>query len=131
MNSRILTMAYVAVLLCAPVALATDPVEVEEACVTTDELVSWLLTGAIAGTVIGWLATRKKGGLGYFKNIVLGMVGAVVGGFLFDVLKINLVSGVIVIAYDDVVAALVGSALVLLVVLWMSRRMSRKPDANS
>ncbi len=122
-----------ALLLCAPFAYGQDAVQAvgEEAGVTVDELVVWLLTGVIAGSVIGWLATRKKGGLGRFKNVALGMAGAVVGGFLFDVLGIDLALGSLVIEYGDVVAALAGSLLILFLVLWLSRRMSRKPDANS
>ena len=122
-----------ALLLCAPFAHGQDTtmqqVE-EETGVTLGELVVWLLTGAIAGTVIGWLATRKKGGLGRFKNVALGMAGAVVGGFLFDVLGIDLALGSIVISYSDVVAALVGSSLILFIVLWMSRR-SREDRSKS
>ena len=121
-----------ALLLCAPFAHGQDTTMQgeEETGVTLGELVVWLLTGAIAGTVIGWLATRKKGGLGRFKNVALGMAGAVVGGFLFDVLGIDLALGSIVISYSDVVAALVGSSLILFIVLWMSRR-SREDRSKS
>ncbi len=43
-------------------------------------LISWLLVGAIAG----WLAglVMKGRGFGCFGNIVIGVVGAVVGGWL-------------------------------------------------
>ena len=43
-------------------------------------LLSWLIIGAIAG----WLASMviKGGGYGLLGNIIIGIIGAVVGGWL-------------------------------------------------
>ncbi len=134
MNFRILAAAGVAaLLLCAPVALATavDPVDDDASTITFDELLSWVLTGLIAGTVMGWLATRKKGGLGRFRNLTLGLAGALLGGLLFDVFGVDMDLGFVVIEYSDVVAALAGSLLILFLVLWLSRRVSREDDSRS
>jgi uncharacterized membrane protein YeaQ/YmgE (transglycosylase-associated protein family) len=48
--------------------------------------IGWLIIGGIAG----WLAGKlmKGGGFGVVVNILLGIVGSVVGGWLFGVLGI-------------------------------------------
>lgn len=50
-------------------------------------LLLWLLIGGIAG----WLAGNimKGGGFGVVINIVVGIVGAVLGGFIFGLLGIT------------------------------------------
>ena len=51
------------------------------------DLVWFLLIGGIAG----WLAGKfmKGGGFGVFGNVVVGIVGAMIGGFLFGLLGIS------------------------------------------
>ncbi len=46
---------------------------------------SWVILGAISG----WLASRLSGSIerkGCFFNIFLGIVGAIIGGFVFTIL---------------------------------------------
>lgn len=47
-------------------------------------LIAWILVGGIAG----WLATNIMGqpNKGCFTNIILGVIGAFLGGFLFSLL---------------------------------------------
>jgi uncharacterized membrane protein YeaQ/YmgE (transglycosylase-associated protein family) len=49
--------------------------------------IGWLIVGGIAG----WLAGKlmKGGGFGILVNILLGIVGSVVGGYLFGLLGIT------------------------------------------
>jgi uncharacterized membrane protein YeaQ/YmgE (transglycosylase-associated protein family) len=59
-------------------------------------ILGWIFFGAITG----WLASRivNKRGEGCITNIALGLVGALVGGFIFraissfDIFRFNLVS---------------------------------------
>ena len=44
-------------------------------------IIAWIVLGAIAGYLAGFLV-RGDEGLGIIGHIVLGIVGAVVGGFL-------------------------------------------------
>lgn len=44
-------------------------------------IISWLVVGAIAGWLAGFLVKGDEG-LGLIGRIVLGIVGALVGGFL-------------------------------------------------
>ena len=48
-------------------------------------IVSWIVVGAIAGILAGFLVTGDEG-LGIIGRILLGIVGAVVGGFIAGLL---------------------------------------------
>jgi uncharacterized membrane protein YeaQ/YmgE (transglycosylase-associated protein family) len=50
-----------------------------------------LLAALIVGAIAGWLAgvIFKGRGFGLAGNVVVGIVGAVIGGFLFDALGIR------------------------------------------
>lgn len=48
-------------------------------------LIAWIVLGAIAGYVAGFLVKGDEG-LGVIGHIVLGIVGALAGGFLAGVL---------------------------------------------
>jgi uncharacterized membrane protein YeaQ/YmgE (transglycosylase-associated protein family) len=51
------------------------------------DLVSWIIIGALAG----WLASVLVRGRGYgcLGNIVVGLIGAVIGGYLASLLNIT------------------------------------------
>ena len=49
-----------------------------------------LLVWAAIGLVAGWLASLFLGGGGIVRNIVVGMIGSIVGGYLFSALGIEL-----------------------------------------
>ena len=70
-------------------------------------LISWLIVGAIAG----WLAGQVMRGRGFgcIGNVGIGLVGAVIGGYVFGALNIELAGGWI----NEVVTALVGAIILL------------------
>ncbi len=78
---------------------------------TISKIIVWLIIGALAGTLAGRLVTFSKQGLGFWTNLGLGMLGAVVGGGLFWLLGINLGLGEIKITFEDLISAFVGSLL--------------------
>ena len=45
-------------------------------------LIIFLIIGAVAGWLAGTL--MKGGGFGLIGNVVVGVIGAVIGGFLFQ-----------------------------------------------
>ncbi|NIL96333.1 MAG: GlsB/YeaQ/YmgE family stress response membrane protein [Planctomycetales bacterium] len=85
--------------------------------VTLGKLVVWLIVGGFVGAVVGRLATRSKEGYGRVVNTLLGMAGAIVGGGLFQIFKIDLGLGELKVTFEDLVAAFIGSVF-LLVVCW-------------
>jgi uncharacterized membrane protein YeaQ/YmgE (transglycosylase-associated protein family) len=62
---------------------------------------------------------RSRRGFGHLANLGLGLVGAVVGGFLFDLLRIDLGLANISVSLQDIVAALVGSLLFLITLYFL------------
>ena len=86
-----------------------------------DHLIVWIVVGLIGGGLAGALTTWERGGFGLFRNLGLGLVGALVGGLFFRVFGIWPGLDKIAISLRDVIAAFVGS-LVVLAALWIWRR---------
>ena len=86
--------------------------------VTIEELVVWLVIGMLAGTLAGLIVTRKKAGYGHLPNLGLGLVGALIGGVLFDLFGIAPALDNIAISLRDIVAALAGALLFLVLLHW-------------
>ena len=87
-------------------------------------IIVWLIVGALAGSLVGMLVKRTKKGFGQAANIGIGLVGALVGGLFFKVFHIDLGLGNIVVSLEDLVAAIIGS-LIFVVVIWIIRAYSR------
>lgn len=73
-------------------------------------ILSWIILGLIAG----WIGSKivNKTGSGLIMDVVLGVVGAVVGGFLASLIGFGDVSGVNI---KSLFIAVVGAIIVLLV----------------
>lgn len=72
-----------------------------------------LLVFAVVGIVAGFLASIVLGGGGgILRYLITGIVGAFVGGYLFDALKINL--GIDNRFLSEVVTATAGAIIVVL-----------------
>ena len=86
-----------------------------------DQLIVWIIVGLIGGGLAGRIAAWNGEGAGLFRNLGLGLVGALVGGVLFWLFGLFPRLDTIVVSLRDVVAALVGS-LIVLAGLWIWRR---------
>jgi uncharacterized membrane protein YeaQ/YmgE (transglycosylase-associated protein family) len=90
--------------------------------ITVAEVVTWLIVGVLAGSLTGMIVKRRKEGFGHLANLGIGLVGALIGGLLFKLLKINLgLLSEVTISLQEIVAGLVG-ALIFLAVLWLVRK---------
>lgn len=76
----------------------------------------WIVLGLIAGFVASRIVNRT--GEGVIVDVLLGIVGAIVGGWLFRVFGMPGVSGVNI--YSSLVA-IIGAAVVLLIYHTMFR----------
>ncbi len=79
------------------------------------QVITWMLIGLIAGLLAGLLIRGR--GFGFISSIGVGLLGALLGGFLFTVLGIQMPSvfnGGITLAWADMFAAFVGAAIILL-----------------
>ena len=71
-------------------------------------IISWIILGLIAG-FIGSKSVDKHG-QGFWLNIALGIVGALVGGFIFDLIGSTGVTGLNI---WSMIVAIIGSVVVL------------------
>jgi uncharacterized membrane protein YeaQ/YmgE (transglycosylase-associated protein family) len=71
-------------------------------------VIAWIVIGLLAG----WLATKILGGRGgLFRNLAVGLVGAIVGGFLFEKLKVEVVPDF----WGNLITATIGAVVFLLI----------------
>jgi uncharacterized membrane protein YeaQ/YmgE (transglycosylase-associated protein family) len=65
------------------------------------------------GAIAGWLAglIMKGNGFGIFLNIIIGIIGAVIGGWVFDLLGIT-TSGPI----GAMISAIIGAVILLIII---------------
>jgi len=73
-------------------------------------IISWIILGLIAGFIGSKIVDSQ--GQGLWLNIALGIVGALVGGFLFNLFGASGVSGL---NLYSMIVAIVGSIVVLLI----------------
>jgi uncharacterized membrane protein YeaQ/YmgE (transglycosylase-associated protein family) len=84
-----------------------------------------ILTWIVLGLVAGWLAGQfmKGGGYGLIGDIVLGIVGAIIGGFLTGVvLGRDMISGFNI---ESVIIAFIGAVILIAISRAFSRGSSR------
>jgi uncharacterized membrane protein YeaQ/YmgE (transglycosylase-associated protein family) len=80
-----------------------------------EQVIAWVIIGLIAGLFAGLLIRGR--GLGVISSVVVGLFGALLGGFLFTVLRIQVPSafnGGITLAWADMFIAFIGAVIVLL-----------------
>lgn len=77
-------------------------------------LIYWIIVGLIAGWAAGQL--MKGGGYGVVMDIVLGIVGAVIGGWLLGALGIH-AGGLI----GTIVVAIIGAVFLI----WITRLLKK------
>ncbi|HDY66062.1 MAG TPA: GlsB/YeaQ/YmgE family stress response membrane protein [Phycisphaerae bacterium] len=93
--------------------------------ITAVEVIVWLIVGGIAGSLAGMVVTRKKEGFGRYANLGVGLLGALMGGFIFDFFDIGVGLGKLSISFKDLLSAFLGS-LAFLVVVWFVKRWWKK-----
>lgn len=78
-----------------------------------------LLWFIVVGLVAGWLAGQvtRGGGYGLVSNIIVGVLGAVVGGSLFRTLGASMSGGLI----GAIIVATIGAVALLYVVRFLNR----------
>lgn len=71
-------------------------------------IIAWIIIGLIAG----WLAHIILGGRGgVFGNLAVGLVGAIVGGFLFEKLNLHVMPDF----WGNLITATIGAIIFLLI----------------
>ena len=83
--------------------------------IPTETLLVWLIVGAIAGWLAGVIV--KGGGFGLVGDIVVGVVGAFVGGWLLPRFGVHIGVGIVAV----IVSATIGAVVLLLIVRLIRR----------
>jgi len=74
-------------------------------------ILSWIIVGAIAGIIAGYLVKGDEG-LGIIGRIVLGIIGALVGGFIAGLLTGgDYVTGI---NLTTIIVAVIGAIIVVI-----------------
>lgn len=85
-----------------------------------EQVITWVIIGLIAGFLAN-LVVRGRG-MGLTGNVLVGLVGAVIGGFLLGLLQIDRSAFNVTINLTDIIAAFIGAVIVLLVASAFRRR---------
>ncbi len=94
--------------------------------ITFIQIIVWLIVGALAGSLVGTVIKRSREGFGLWTNLAVGLIGAAVGGFLFDLFGIDLGLGELSVSFEDLLAAFVGSLIFLAAVLIVKKQAEKK-----
>ncbi|OJU45483.1 MAG: hypothetical protein BGN96_06915 [Bacteroidales bacterium 45-6] len=68
----------------------------------------WIVIGALSGWIAGKL--MRGGGFGFVVNFIVGIIGAVVGGWIFGILQISA---------DGKIGSLITSVVGAVAFLWI------------
>lgn len=88
-----------------------------------EQIIVWLIIGLIAGFLASLLVRGRR--MGVTITIFLGLVGALIGGFLFTLFQIPVAPALaegFTIKYIDIIVSFVGAVIVLLIVTLVRRR---------
>lgn len=82
--------------------------------ITVEQLLSWIIIGLVAGLIA---SVFMRGRVSLLRLVIIGMLGAVVGGFLFfDVLDLQVTgewtSGILI-RWIDILVSVLGALLVI------------------
>ncbi|MBL6431581.1 MAG: GlsB/YeaQ/YmgE family stress response membrane protein [Alphaproteobacteria bacterium] len=77
-----------------------------------------ILIWCVIGLVAGWLASLVLGGGGLIRYLISGLIGAFVGGFLFNLLGIDINLG------NAIVNQIVVATVSAIVVVFVARRIT-------
>lgn len=85
-------------------------------------ILGWIVLGAIAG----WIASiimKKSSQMGAFANVLVGIVGAFIGGFLFHIL-----GGIGITGFNfwSLIVAVIGSVILLWIINSFNRKKSKQ-----
>jgi uncharacterized membrane protein YeaQ/YmgE (transglycosylase-associated protein family) len=80
-------------------------------------IIVWLIVGAIAG----WLAGQvvRGGGFGLIGDIIVGIIGAVIAGYLLPMVHFPVIGTPIV---NSIIDAFIGAVILLLILRLIKRR---------
>ena len=96
---------------------------------TPDQIVAWIIMGALVGAIAGMATSLKSTGLGKAGRLMLGLIGAFIGGIVVRVAQIDFGWGPVLIRYEELLFSFLG-ALLLIVIGRVLHAKSKKPNTT-
>ncbi|HEV7127422.1 MAG TPA: GlsB/YeaQ/YmgE family stress response membrane protein [Ktedonobacterales bacterium] len=89
----------------------------------------WIIGWIILGAIVGWLASLivRGTGLGLVGDIIVGIVGALIGGFIVSLFGLGGITGFNIWSF---IVALIGAIVLLLIVRAVSGRSTGRHVPN-
>ncbi len=97
---------------------------------TRDEIVAWVIMGVLVGAVAGMMTTPKTSGLGKLGRLLLGLTGALIGGMIVHVGRIDFGLGPVLIRYEELLFSLVGGVVLIVGARFFRFGAKQKPDTK-
>lgn len=89
--------------------------------VTFGQIIAWVILGVLIGSLVGRMVRNRKRGYGMVGNLLVGLIGAVIGGILFELLDITWGSDV-ALTLNDFIAAFAGAFIFVGILALINRR---------
>jgi len=95
---------------------------------TRDEIVAWVIMGILVGAVAGMFTSLKTSGAGRLGRLLLGLAGALLGGMVVHVVRIDFGWGPVLVRYEELLFSLIG-AMFLIIMARLIRSSATKKSA--
>jgi uncharacterized membrane protein YeaQ/YmgE (transglycosylase-associated protein family) len=79
-----------------------------------DEIVAWIIMGMLVGSLGGFLSIFRTSSVQRMSDLIIGLIGAFVGGIIASLSQLNLGLGPVLIRYEDLLFSLTGGILLML-----------------
>jgi uncharacterized membrane protein YeaQ/YmgE (transglycosylase-associated protein family) len=111
---------------------ATDTVnQIRQQGLSPEAIIAWVVLGALAGIVAGGIFRPRAGPVGVVLNLILGGIGAFLGGFAVKVLGLDFGWPVITFKSESLLLALIFSFALVLLYRGLLRRVHKATSDGS
>jgi uncharacterized membrane protein YeaQ/YmgE (transglycosylase-associated protein family) len=79
-------------------------------------VLTWIIIGLIAGFLAGVIVRGRR--FGFLTSVIVGLIGAIIGGFIFTIIRIPVPAALnapINIRWIDILVAFIGAVILLLI----------------
>lgn len=99
------------------------------------DIFTWVFVGVLAGTLAAMVFTRRETGFGHLANLGVGLLGALIGGFVLGVMPFRVDMGSLAIGVNELIASVAGSVVLLIFTKWLAasqkaRKMQDQPQGK-
>ncbi len=93
---------------------------------TRDQIVAWVIVGLLVGNLVGFFTAGQSTFSQRLGFIVLGLIGAFLGGIIVNVAQLDFGLGPVLIRYEDLLVSVIGGFVLLGVVRFLVARKRKR-----